>query len=750
MKKSDIKGLAKQLTALMLTAAMVLGSVGGGIESTAASQNSAAVTAVEEVDKSADDTADADNAENVVKQSKSEANTESKTEQAAESEYAAQQSDGDQSSKDSQLTTTANTVDNVSNDNSESDKESAVKDTADANASDKADAKDAEDSEQSSADSDSTKDNTVNASDAKQTSEQTVVSPAKDGKADAEKDADNNPEKEAELGEAFSEFKTVDGVIITVTAPEGVVPTGTKLHAKKVSKQATLDKVNEAIGEVSESENTVEPDYVFDIKLIYDGEEIEPDTSYGDVNVTFTLDKKEVKDSDKISVYHIPDKEEILTANKIDDLKVNQDTLPDIASKTQLAARKEITSISFDTESFSLWAVSLSSLVEDETCTVTFDYGEKVYYENPNNENWIYLSEDGSFGETSTKDDAESKAASAVKIQAPSGQPLNTWVHDPEYYRYDDNGALKAVFEGWKNEEQGIILTGDEVPSYIPTEDITFKADWNTTIYKVTLDLTDKVIFVDRGCYYYFDENGWQKEADSQEYAVEKASRYITTYVASNHSYEEGLGLNRYTALIGDNKARFVGWKAEDGTVKETIEINSVSSDKTFTASWDTDLVKVEYNLGDKIVWEYDFDGYTDIKYYCINAEGAGDSFTTEEEAEKNACDSLTVYVRKNTALGDNDISEWKFTNTAVTVADELVMFDGWRSDNGQIVGSYDLSDYIPTADTVFNATWTNKLYKVELDFTDKVVLGGDGYYCYVTKYGGLGRFQSDWKNHYE
>ena len=340
MRKKGIRGLTKQLTALMLTAAMVLGPVGGGIQSTAASQDSAAVTAVEKTEKPSADTADEAKAETADKQSKQEANTESKTEQkteqAAAVQSAAQKADTKQDTKDSQQAATANTKADASKDND--DKESAAKDTAN-----------------------------IDASDAKQTSEQTVVSPAKDGKTDAvdtdkkseqsdanEKDAEKKAseektviekatdvENEAELSEAFSAFKSVDGVIITVTAPEGVVPTGTKLHAKKVSKQATLDKVNEAIGEASETEETAEPDYVFDIKLVYNGEEIEPDTSYGDVSVTFTLDKEDVKESDKISVYHIKEQDETLTANAIADLKVSQDTLPDAASKTQLAKKDQ-------------------------------------------------------------------------------------------------------------------------------------------------------------------------------------------------------------------------------------------------------------------------------------------------------------------------------------------------------------------------------------------------------------------------
>ena len=392
--------------------------------------------------------------------------------------------------------------------------------------------------------------------------------------------------------------------------------------------------------------------------------------------------------------------------------------------------------------------ITLTAAWATDIHTVTFDYGEKVYYKNSYNDQWSYLSEDGYIQTAENEEIAESKAVSTVNIYAINGQSLNKWVHAPED-RYDDNGALIAVFEGWKNEERGITLGKHSVVDYIPTEDITFKAIWNTTIYKVTLDLTDKVILVDGGDYYYINEDGRLMPADSQEEALAQANRYITTYVVGNQGYsdpfnwyEEGSELNGYTVLIGDNKARFAGWKAEDGTVKETININSVSSDKTFTASWDTDLVKVEYNLGDKIVWEYD-NGYDDIEYYCINAEGSVVRFTTKEEAEANACDSLTTYVRKNTELGD-DISGWGFAKTAVSVDGELVMFDGWRSDNGQIVGSYNLSDYIPTADTVFNATWTNKLYKVELDFTDKVVTGGAGYYRYIMKNGSLRSFYSD------
>lgn len=95
---------------------------------------------------------------------------------------------------------------------------------------------------------------------------------------------------------AFSASKTVDGVRIAVSAPAGVFPAGVELSVAKVS-TAVQDKVDDLIGEADSS-------FTFDIKILLDGVEIQPNTAHGSVEVNFSLDVPEAAD---VEVYHIDD-----------------------------------------------------------------------------------------------------------------------------------------------------------------------------------------------------------------------------------------------------------------------------------------------------------------------------------------------------------------------------------------------------------------------------------------------------------
>ena len=762
MRKKGIRGLTKQLTALMLTAAMVLGPVGGSIQSTAASQDSAAVTAVE------------------------------KTEQVAAIQSAAQKADTEQDTKDSQQETTANTKADASKDND--DKESAAKDTANADASGKADSKsdaantdsksqdkqtedkqtvsdkadnadakqgsvDTGDSKQSSDDA-SSKDNTANVSDTKHTSEQTVVSPAKDGKtetADTDKkseqsDADEkNAEKktseektvvekatdvenEAELSEAFSAFKSVDGVIITVTAPEGVVPTGTKLHAKKVSKQATLDKVNEAIGEASEAEETAEPDYVFDIKLVYNGEEIEPDTSYGDVNVTFTLDKEDVKDSDKISVYHIKEQDETLTANAIADLKVSQDTLPDAASKTQLA-KKEITSISFDTESFSYYAVMLSSLDEStETCTITVDYGYPVIFDNDNGD-YYYLSDKGRWIETEDIATAKSKAVSKYSFTTAVGKILSdadnnyNYISSSEYIKAVVSPDEYIVFRGLHDDSGNIYDIGHDFRNYVPTGDTLFEAAWDeVSYYTIKLDYGRAPVWIpyakysgeERFEYAYLKSNNKTVYTDDEEIAIESAQQNTTMTVEQGASISSIPNISFVYDYETEKCYKLSNeWTNTDNTSeKVNLTMDYIpTSDISLKANWEeADVVDVYFDIGN---------GYD---YLCEKGKKLNGSCITDLEkiinATKHSSFDWVIYGDEaETTYSYRDLKKMIFTKDT-----KLMPVDIDRQ-------TYELTIHINngTDDTVSETVKANSL-KPPTIYSSTLPEGAAGYEFYTDK----------------
>ncbi|MDT3843401.1 MAG: Cna B-type domain-containing protein [Bacillota bacterium] len=120
----------------------------------------------------------------------------------------------------------------------------------------------------------------------------------------------------------FNKHITIDGVRIQVSAPAGVFPAGSSLKAVKVAdyRKKTIDRVlRDTIGEndAAEEENdetgneekpSLVRSYVFDLTILdKDGNEIQPDTSNGEVSVRFSrLDMTTIKKGEeRIAVFHL-------------------------------------------------------------------------------------------------------------------------------------------------------------------------------------------------------------------------------------------------------------------------------------------------------------------------------------------------------------------------------------------------------------------------------------------------------------
>ncbi len=87
----------------------------------------------------------------------------------------------------------------------------------------------------------------------------------------------------------FEQSVEIDGVIITVTAEEGVFPEGATLCVRKATKQEEKN-VEDAIEDVREDKEYVYLSNTYDISILdKDGNEIEPDTTKGSVWVTFKM-----------------------------------------------------------------------------------------------------------------------------------------------------------------------------------------------------------------------------------------------------------------------------------------------------------------------------------------------------------------------------------------------------------------------------------------------------------------------------
>lgn len=153
---------------------------------------------------------------------------------------------------------------------------------------------------------------------------------------------------------AFIRETIVDCVKIRITADEGVFPDNAELYAAKVEDAETEEDIDVAVeNEKSEEEadKNVASNFKFDIKMLVDGEEIQPDTAKGKVYVSFELEKH-LNDFMDVNVYHIeedPDSEEITGATILDAEIENAEITDD--------SDEEKTVVTAETDGFSYYVV---------------------------------------------------------------------------------------------------------------------------------------------------------------------------------------------------------------------------------------------------------------------------------------------------------------------------------------------------------------------------------------------------------
>ena len=162
--------------------------------------------------------------------------------------------------------------------------------------------------------------------------------------------------------EAFQQEKEISGVLVSVKADPRVFPTGAKLQVKKVGKAAER-KVDSALKEklLENRENLLES-MIFDISVLNkDGEEVQPDTTKGEVKVQFSHIPFLQEDAEKqISVFHL---------DSVD------------AAAEKLAAEKieeKENAVEVSAEHFSLFAVSLVKKENSFSDTVAVELGDTI------------------------------------------------------------------------------------------------------------------------------------------------------------------------------------------------------------------------------------------------------------------------------------------------------------------------------------------------------------------------------------
>ncbi|WP_408071177.1 Ig-like domain-containing protein [Butyrivibrio sp. JL13D10] len=199
--------------------------------------------------------------------------------------------------------------------------------------------------------------------------EEDVADAVSDGNAVTDGDAIS------EESDVFDYETTVDGYRIKLHAEAGVVPAGTEVSVKKVNK-VDGKKTDDLVNEVLPEESAVYKSASFDITLLKDGEEFEPE---GKVSVEITLDDKLADISSEnedvsLQVFHIEDDQ---TTTEVE-ANVNEDA-------TDVYDKNDETVVSYDAESFSVYDVS---------AVVNFTTSEPEALENPVYEQFLSVSKE--------------------------------------------------------------------------------------------------------------------------------------------------------------------------------------------------------------------------------------------------------------------------------------------------------------------------------------------------------------------
>ena len=168
---------------------------------------------------------------------------------------------------------------------------------------------------------------------------------------------------------AFSQSQTIDGIEITVKAEKDVFPEGAVLHAKKVTNAEDKEKIQSAVSEEVQSADTaktVTELVSFDITITdEEGNELQPDTSKGEVWVSFAqlpMVTEDTTPTQELKVFHM------------------DDTLSD-AQGLDTTVDQEAGTLEVPAEHFSLYTVALlTATAEDGEASVTNAEGAIIYY----------------------------------------------------------------------------------------------------------------------------------------------------------------------------------------------------------------------------------------------------------------------------------------------------------------------------------------------------------------------------------
>ena len=168
---------------------------------------------------------------------------------------------------------------------------------------------------------------------------------------------------------AFRKSKTFDnGVTVTVSAEEGILPAGTELQVEEVTVQIQ-DALKEKVENEAEDNTAVTSVIAYDINLVLDGEKLDnswSENGYVDVTFSGTRIEEMTDNANKIEVVAVDDnQQEVLSAKNAD--AVTAETVELESIHNQDVEGTIIDEVSFEVGHFSIYAM------------VGVGEGEKVY-----------------------------------------------------------------------------------------------------------------------------------------------------------------------------------------------------------------------------------------------------------------------------------------------------------------------------------------------------------------------------------
>lgn len=148
------------------------------------------------------------------------------------------------------------------------------------------------------------------------------------------KPADEKVLSEKKTNEPFIRTKTVGNVKIVVSANPGVFPDNAKLNVSVVKKNSDeMEMIDVALEDVRDQDANIASSYVYDIKIVdEEGNELQPDTEYGSVNVAFEF-RNGINSFVNADVYHLTHENGVITdTEKLEITDISD--LPEIQSQT--------------------------------------------------------------------------------------------------------------------------------------------------------------------------------------------------------------------------------------------------------------------------------------------------------------------------------------------------------------------------------------------------------------------------------